>query len=175
LSYDGFRPAALKKVVRGPEFDEPPNAPRELLVSPHMAVDFEALISLWSTPLQSTSAAIEAFGRFYSDPVRINGAEMSLAALAQRALSTQRAFSELSAVVLERSDTPTHSTVVFRMRGRHVGPLETPLGIVPATGKMVERQIIDLLKVERGLISEVWMVGDELSALMQLGAIARAF
>ena len=140
-----------------------------------MAVDFDALISLWSTRISSIPAAIEAFGRFYSDPLRINGVETSLAALAQRALSTQSAFSELSAVVLDRSDTETHSTIVFRMRGRHVGPLETPLGIVPATGKMIERQIIDLLKVERGLITEVWMVGDELSALMQLGALAPAF
>jgi len=141
----------------------------------HVPVDFEALISLWSTRFASTLAAVEAFGRFYSDPLRINGAETSLATLVQRALSTQRAFSELSAVILDRSDTPTHSTIVFRMRGRHVGPLETPLGTLPATGKVVERQIIDLLKVDRGLITEVWMVGDELSALMQLGALARAF
>jgi hypothetical protein len=37
---------------------------------------------------------------------------------------------------------------------------------------VVERQIIDVLAHEKGLITRVWMVSDELGALVQLGALA---
>ena len=137
-----------------------------------MTVNFEELIRLWSTPIDSVSRGVEAFGRFYSDPVQVNGIAMSLEALVQRALATQRAYSELGATVLARTDTADTTTVVFRLRGRQTGPLTTPLGEIAPSGKMTERQVIDVLKHQGGRITEVWMVGDELSALLQLGAIA---
>jgi predicted ester cyclase len=139
-----------------------------------MSVAFDDLIALWSRPLPEGPGAVAAFARVYADPVVVNGASMPLAALVERARATQRAFADLRAVQLARSDTPTHTTLVFRMSGRHVGPLMTPLGEIPPTGKIVERQIIDLLALEDGLVTEVWMVGDELGALVQMGAITRA-
>jgi hypothetical protein len=124
--------------------------------------------------LPQGTAADELFGKAYADPVSINGVSMPLSALVERARATQKAFADLEAELLARSNSPTHCTIVFRMRGRHVGPLTTPLGVVEPTGKVVERQIIDLLRLRDGLIDEVWMVGDELGALLQLGAITRA-
>jgi hypothetical protein len=137
-----------------------------------MALSFEALIELWSRPLPEGTAAVEEFGRVYADPVRVNGVSLSLSALVERARATQAAFADLEATLLARSDTATHCTIVFRMRGRHAGPLATPLGVIAPTGKIVERQIIDLLRLRDGLIDEIWMVGDELSALTQLGALS---
>jgi hypothetical protein len=139
-----------------------------------MKVDFEQLIALWARPLPAGDAAIAAFRRVYSDPVKVNGVEMTASALVERARAAQRAFADLEAVVLAQIDADTHTSVVFRLRGRHVGPLATPLGEVPATGKMVERQIIDVLGVKDGLIHEIWMVADELNALVQLGVLALA-
>jgi predicted ester cyclase len=137
-----------------------------------MALDFQAVMQVWTTPAPEGEAGVAAFGRFYSDPVTVNGVAMSLAALVERARATQRAFADLQATVLTQVDTETHTSVVFRMRGRHVGPLVTPLGTLAPTGKVVERQIIDVLGIRGGLIQEVWMVSDELGAMIQLGAVA---
>jgi hypothetical protein len=139
-----------------------------------MIPDFDDLIALWTRPLPAGDEALAAFARLYTDPVMVNGASMSLAALVDRARATQSTFSELEARLLARSDTPTHSTIVFRMRGKHVGPWLTPLGEIAPTGNVVERQVIDLLRLENGRISEVWMVSDELGALNAIGALTRA-
>jgi hypothetical protein len=69
------------------------------------------------------------------------------------------AYADLSGTLLARADTETQTTIVFRMRGRHVGPLTTPLGVLPPTGQMVERQVIDLLVLREGRIAEIWAHG----------------
>jgi hypothetical protein len=137
-----------------------------------MALDFTQLIRLWTAPLPAGDAALAAFARHYTDPVKVNGAQMSLPALVDRARAAQRAFADLDATLLTQVDTPTHTSIVFRMRGRHVGPMATPLGEVAPTGQVVERQIIDVLGIRDGLIHEVWMVGHELGALARLGVLA---
>ena len=136
-----------------------------------MPFDFTQLIQLWTAPLPAGDAAVAAFARHYAEPVKINGAEMSLPALVERARATQSAFADLAATLLTQVDTPTHTSIVFRMRGRHVGPMATPLGEVAATGQVVERQIIDVLAIRDGLIHEVWMVADDLGALTRLGVL----
>jgi hypothetical protein len=46
---------------------------------------------------------------------------------------------------------------------------------VAPTGKVVDRQLIDLPGHDRdGVVNEVWMVGDELGALSRLGALPLA-
>ena len=137
-----------------------------------MPLDFTQLIRLWTTPLPAGDAAVAAFARHYTDPVKVNGAVMSLPAMVDRARAAQRAFADLDATLLTQVDTPSHTSIVFRMRGRHVGPMATPLGEVAATGQVMERQIIDVLGIRDGLIHEVWMVGDELGALTRLGVLA---
>ena len=139
-----------------------------------MNPDFEDLIALWTRPLPEGDGALEAFAKTYTDPVVVNGVSMSLVNLVDRARATQRVFTEMEAQLLARSDTPTHTTIVFRMRGKHIGPWLTPVGEIAPTGKVVERQVIDLLRLENGLIREVWMVSDELGALNAIGAVAPA-
>jgi predicted ester cyclase len=139
-----------------------------------MSVDFEQLSGLWMRPLPEGSAALEAFSRLYANRVKVNGTEIPLEALVERARGMQSAFSEMSSTLLAKTDTPTHTAIVFRMRGRHVGPLPTPVGVLPPTGKVTERQVMDLLHLEDGKIVEVWMCSDELSALANIGALQLA-
>jgi hypothetical protein len=61
--------------------------------------------------------------------------------------------------------------VVFRLAGRQVGPLETPAGRVPPTGRRVDVRTIDVLTLTDGRISGIWMVADWLSALAAAGAV----
>ena len=93
-----------------------------------MALNFADLIGLWTRPLPDGDAAFERFLEFYTDPIAVNGTLMPLRGLVDRARATQRTFSELEGELLAQADAPTHTTIVFRMRGRHVGAWPTPLG-----------------------------------------------
>ena len=135
-----------------------------------MGIDFAKVMELWTQPLGDD--ALARFARWYEDPVTVNGAPMALAALVDRARATQAAFAELRAEVITQVDAPAHTTVVFRLSGRHVGPLTTPLGVLPPTGRPASRQVIDLLAIRDGKIAQVWMTADELGALSQLGVLA---
>lgn len=99
---------------------------------------------------------------------------MSASTLVERARTQQRAFADLSIELIERIDIANKVIIVFMQRGRHVGPLATPLGDVAPTGRLVERQIIDVLTFEGARISDIRMVGDELGLLVRLGAVRLA-
>lgn len=139
-----------------------------------MALDFDALIQLWTRPVPEGAAGVAAFARRYDERLLVNGSEMALEALVERARALQAAYAEMSGTLLARADTDARTTIVFNMRGRHVGPLTTPLGILPPTGKVVERQVIDLLVLRDGRIAEIWMTADELGALSRIGALRLA-
>jgi predicted ester cyclase len=55
------------------------------------------------------------------------------------------------------------------MRGRHVGPYETPFGTIQPTGSEVQIRTIDVLTITAGKISAIWMNADDLGTLRQLG------
>ncbi|MEJ2890110.1 ester cyclase [Actinomycetospora aeridis] len=133
------------------------------------------LMDLWSTPLPVDDAAARAaFGELYTDPVRINGTDMSLADLLTRARATQGAYGDLDRKILERVEAPGKLVVAFRMLGTHTGPIATPLGTVPATGRAVDIRVVDVLTLTGGRISEIVMVADELANLHRLGVLALA-
>ncbi len=52
-------------------------------------------------------------------------------------------------------------------RGTHRGPV---LGVAP-TGRSVEFETVDVMKVENGRITDHWGVGNLLKMLTQLGAV----
>ena len=68
-------------------------------------------------------------------------------------------------------DAGTSVAVVFRLAGRQVGPLQTPAGQVAPTGRWVDVQIIDVLTLTDGRISDIRMVADWLGALAAVGAV----
>jgi steroid delta-isomerase-like uncharacterized protein len=55
--------------------------------------------------------------------------------------------------------------------GSNEGPLETPAGTVPATGKAVEFDDAQVYTVENGLVTSMRNYGDFLTMLTQLGII----
>lgn len=131
----------------------------------------DRLLQLWSEPLPDDSTAESAFRELYTDPVSVNGVHLSVADLVARARSLQGAFDGLYAEVVDRVETPDRVVVAFLMHGRHVGPLHTPLGAVAPTGRPVVIRTIDALTVSDGLISNIWVVSDELGLLRQLDAV----
>jgi ketosteroid isomerase-like protein len=136
-----------------------------------MAFDVERLLRLWTDLPPDDAAAEAAFGEVYADPVVINGVPMGVAALVARARSLGAAFEGLERELLQVVHDGTTTAVAFRLRGRHVGPLSTAAGSVPATGRPLDLRVIDVLTVSDGRISSIWMVADELGALVAADAV----
>ena len=139
-----------------------------------MTFDIEGLLDLWSTPHPDPAEAVAAFGAWYADPVVINGTPMSLADLASRADQVRQTFTDPGREVLDVCEQPTDRgakiAVAFVMSGRQTGPLGTAAGILPPTGRQLRIRVIDVLTVEGGLITSLWMTADELGALAAVGA-----
>jgi ketosteroid isomerase-like protein len=134
----------------------------------------ERLVSLWTQPAGAPAEALAAFAVAYTDPVAVNGVDVPLSDLVERARRLQRAFADLRIEVIEQIETPRHLVIVFWQRGRHVGSLSTPLGEISPTGREVEVRVIDVLSVTDGRISAIQVVPDNLGLAMQLGAVELA-
>jgi hypothetical protein len=132
----------------------------------------ERVLRLWAEPPPDGDDAVVAFRQAYADPVRVNGSPIPVAELVDRARRLHAAFEGLQLETLARVDAPEHIAIAHRHRGRHVGPLATPLGDVAASGRMLESLAIDILTIEDDLVTEIWVVGDELGRLLQLDAVA---
>jgi predicted ester cyclase len=59
----------------------------------------------------------------------------------------------------------------LRQYGTHSGPLVTPQGEVPATGKPVDFTEMAIVRFEDGKIAESWYDTDMVGMLMQIGVI----
>jgi len=128
------------------------------------------LLPLWTQPVASWDDAEAAFRGVYADPVVVNGIEMPIAELVGRARALQQAFDELGMHILDTVETPDRVVIAFLMRGRHVGPFNSPLGTVAPTQRDIEVRTIDVLVITEGLVSAIWVVSDDLGLLRQLDA-----
>lgn len=55
------------------------------------------------------------------------------------------------------------------VRARYIGTQTGPMGQFPPSGKKMELPYMGILRIEDGLIAEIWVEWDNLSALTQLG------
>jgi hypothetical protein len=134
----------------------------------------DRLVPLWTQPVDSRDDAEAAFREVYADPVAVNGAETSVADLVHRARMLQQAFDQLSMHIVDAVETPDRVVLAFLMRGRHVGPFHSPLGVVAPTQREIEVRTIDVLTLTAGVVSAIWVVADDLGLLRQLGAVTIA-
>ena len=137
-----------------------------------MGFDVERLLRLWTDVPADDAAAEAAFRAVYTDPVTINGTPRHASDLVARARGLGAVFEDLRRDVLDVVDTEGKVAVAFRLRGRHVGTLATAAGPVAATGRSIEIRVIDLLTITDGRISDIWMVADELGALVAVDAVS---
>jgi len=135
-----------------------------------MTFDIDGLLDLWTRRHASTAEAVDAFRRFYTDPVVVNGASLTAEDLVERAVALQGAFEDVHREVLEVCDAGAQVAVAFRLAGRHVGPFGTSAGVLEATGRHLALRVIDILTLTEGRISAITMVADELGALAPLDA-----
>ncbi len=134
----------------------------------------EHLLDLWQKPLAERADPVADFGTMYADPVTVNGAPLTLADLVARAGALQAALTDLTADVVHELEIPGQVVVAFTMRGRHVGPLASPLGTVAPTGRTVAIRTTDILTLDDGKITDIWVISDDLGLLQQLDAVRLA-
>ncbi len=134
----------------------------------------ERLERLWTQPVGAPDEALAAFREAYTDPVSINGADVPLVDVVDRARELQRAFADLRMELIEQVEAPERLVIAFWQRGRHVGPLETPLGEIASTGREFAIRVIDVLSLTEGRISAIQVIPDNLGLMMQLGAVRLA-
>lgn len=134
----------------------------------------DRLAAVWTRIPTTDSADEAAFGEVYTDPVMLNGREVAIGDLVERYRGLHASFADLDIEVLDRRELPGTLAVVLRQRGRHVGPLATPLGTVEPTGRAFDVIGIDVLTVEHERISRIWVVADEMARLTQLEAVTLA-
>jgi predicted ester cyclase len=135
---------------------------------PGMNSFLDRLFQVW-TDRSGLDELEDRLTAFYTDPVRVNGSDLSLADLATRARALHAAFSGLRSQVLQVVADTDSVAVAFVMHGRHTGPYETPVGIIQPTGADVQIRTIDVLTFTDEKISAVWVNADDLGMLRQLG------
>ncbi len=65
-------------------------------------------------------------------------------------------------------------TVEHTGRGTHTGPLQSPGGDIPATGKSVTLQLCDVFTIESGKVKSMRSYFDSASLLTQIGVMPAA-
>jgi len=131
-------------------------------------------LRLWCDPVPFGDEGLTAFRTVYTDPLRVNGVPTALVELVDRARMLQSALDPVNHEVFEQFEAPGRCALAFRLYGRHVGTLVTPLGDVAATGRMVEMRGIDIFELDDGLVAGVWAIADWLALLSHAGTIALA-
>jgi predicted ester cyclase len=134
-----------------------------------MSTLLDRMLALWEKP----GAGRADFGTVYAGQMTLNGQPLSLDDLVARAATMQATYADRQAEVIHHIETGDQVIVGFYLTGRHVGPLETPLGVVEPTGRRIRVQITDILTLRDGRIADIWMMAADLSLLMQLGAVSR--
>ena len=135
----------------------------------------ERALRLWTEPLPEGDAALAAFRTVYSDPLVVNGESTALRVVVERARMLQGAFEGLRHQIKERFEGPGRQAFAFRLTGRHVGTLETPLGPIAATGRELTLDGMDIFVVDDAgqQVTGVWAIADQLALLIQAGVLER--
>jgi hypothetical protein len=129
-------------------------------------------MELWSAPIPEGDAAIARFATVYADPVSLNGQDLPLSTLVDRARAISGVVSDRRHAVHDLVEGPGFLAVAFEIRARHTGPWTAPDGTVKRpTGREVVVQGLDIFRFDdQGRVRSLWAVNDLTDALTRLPA-----
>jgi steroid delta-isomerase-like uncharacterized protein len=81
------------------------------------------------------------------------------------------AFSDMKKEVTNHVASEEQVVCEFKLRGTHDGPLQTPTGEVPPTGKTVDLSVIEVMGFRGGKVSVIRNYSDTATLMRQLGVI----
>ncbi|WP_432836647.1 ester cyclase [Dactylosporangium sp. CA-092794] len=140
-------------------------------MQPYTPVDLDAVLELWDRPVGDRPDPAADFRRHYADPVPVNGVPVGADGLVARARALQAAFAQRRTELVHRVETADRLVIGFYLHARHAGAYDTALGRVEATGRPVRIRVNDILTVRDGLITDIWVMSDEVDLLRQLGRL----
>jgi hypothetical protein len=134
----------------------------------------DRLLSTWGEIPDDDEAAVAAFAALYAEPVSINGTDLAVVDIVARARELHAALADITWDVVDRVESVDgdKAAFAFRLGGRHVGILHTPLGDLAPTGRWIESIGIDLLTIVDGRVTTIWVTHDELGRLARIGAVS---
>jgi steroid delta-isomerase-like uncharacterized protein len=81
------------------------------------------------------------------------------------------AFPDIRISVTNQVATDDQVVSEFTARGTHTGPLQTPAGAIPPTGRTVDFIVCEVMRVKHGRIASLHNYQDAASIMRQLGLI----
>lgn len=81
------------------------------------------------------------------------------------------AFPDLKIEVKNQAATEDQVVSEFTARGTHTGPLQTPAGTVPPTGRTVDFTVCEVWRIRDGKVASLHNYQDSASIMRQLGLI----
>jgi len=82
------------------------------------------------------------------------------------------AFPDLCIDVTNQIATDDQVVNEFIARGTHTGPLRTPAGEIPPTGRSVDFVVCEVLRIRNGKVASLHNYQDAASLMRQLGLLA---
>jgi steroid delta-isomerase-like uncharacterized protein len=82
------------------------------------------------------------------------------------------AFPDLRIDVTNQVATEDQVVNEFIARGTHIGPLQTPAGEIPPTGRNVDFVVCEVLRIKDGKVASLHNYQDAASLMRQLGLLA---
>jgi hypothetical protein len=132
----------------------------------------DRLLDLWTAPVGDDAEIQARFATVYADPVLINGDPVTLGELVARARLIAAGLEDVRREVVDVVAAPGRLAFAFRLSGRHVGPLPTPLGPIAGTGEQLDILGIDILQLDRdGRIGAISVLSGLMDVLATAGAI----
>ena len=136
-------------------------------MAPHVTLGgvvaiLDQALALWQDPVPDGEAALDRFRSVYADPLVVNGAGSTVADLVDRARAMQRGFTDVSHVVHDIVEGDGFVSFAFEIRGRHVGPWPSALGVLKPSGQQFTLPGIDIFRFdEAGRVAQIWATNDQ--------------
>src|SRR5690349_9530751 len=117
-------------------------------------------MELWSAPISEGDDGVARFATVYADPVSVNGQDVPLATLVDRARVLSAVVTDRRHVVHDLVEGPGYLAVAFEIRARHSGPWTAPDGSIRLpTGREVVVQGLDIFRFDdNGRVCTIWAV-----------------
>jgi steroid delta-isomerase-like uncharacterized protein len=93
------------------------------------------------------------------------------AGLKEFILDNQRVFPDAHHTVIDMVAEGDKVAVYFKATGTHKGDLHGPVGLVPATGKKVQWDGMNIIQITGGKIVQTKGIANNMSLMQQLGAV----
>jgi steroid delta-isomerase-like uncharacterized protein len=104
---------------------------------------------------------------FQAPGVELEGSE----AATEYAMTYIRAFPDVRLTATNVVEAGEWVAIEFDYEGTHEGPLATPDGEIPPTGRRAAGRGVDIVRVEAGKVIEERLYFDQLTFLAQLGLV----